>query len=356
MTHAIPTPPKGDHPASAIACRPIGRTGLSVPELGFGAAALGNLYEPLSDTDARAAVDAAMAAGLRYFDTAPHYGRGLSERRVGDALRGRTDAVVSTKVGRLMDPDRSITDDRERDGFRSAMPFRMRYDYSHDGILRSHEHSLQRLGLARIDLLYVHDIGRYTHGDAADGYWRQLTHGGGLKALERLRDEGSITGFGVGVNEIAACMDVMAEARLDVVLLAGRYTLLEQDALDALFPACQRAGTSVVIGGPYNSGILATGTRHGGPIHYDYGPAPDAVVAKVRSIEAVADRHGVRLPAAALAFALAHPVVASVIPGLGSADRVRQTLDLYREAIPAAFWAELRDRDLLRADAPLPAD
>lgn len=341
---------------TAIPHRPIGRTSLTVPELGFGAASLGNLYAPVSDADARGAIDAALAAGLRYVDTAPHYGRGLSERRVGEAVRLQPDVVLSTKVGRLMDPDSSVVDDRERDGFRSPMPFRMRYDYTHDGILRSHEHSLQRLGVARVDLLYVHDIGGYTHGDAAEGYWQQLTSGGGLKALERLRDEGSIAGFGVGVNEIAVCLDVMREARLDAILLAGRYTLLEQNALDDLFPACAAAGTSIVIGGPYNSGILATGTKRGDTLHYDYGPAPEHVVAKVRGIEAVADRHGVRLPAAALAFVLAHPLVASVIPGIGSAARVAQTVDLYREAIHAGFWQELRAEGLLRADAPVPED
>lgn len=339
---------------TALPRRRIGRTDLTVPELGFGAASLGNLYQPVSDADARAALAAALDAGLTYVDTAPHYGRGLSERRVGDALRLRPDVVVSTKVGRLMDPDAGVVDDRERDGFRSPMPFRMRYDYSHDGVLRSHEHSLQRLGLARVDLLYVHDIGRLTHGAAADEHWRQLTRGGGLRALERLRGEGAIAGFGIGVNEIAVCLEVMAETRLDAILLAGRYTLLEQDALDALLPTCEAAGTSVVVGGPYNSGILASGTRSGGTLHYDYGPAPDAVVTKVRAIEAVAERHGVRLPAAALHFVLAHPQVAAVIPGMGSARRVEQTAALYREPIPVAFWQELRHEALVRPDTPLP--
>lgn len=334
--------------------RPIGSTGLMVPELGFGAASLGNLYTTVSDNDARAAIDAALEAGLRYVDTAPHYGRGLSERRVGDALRLQPDTVISTKVGRLLDPDATVTDDAERDGFRSPMPFVMRYDYSYDGIMRSHEHSLQRLGLARIDILYIHDIGGYTHGAAAASYWHQLTTGGGLKALEQLRRGGAIAGFGLGVNEIQACLDVMNEARLDAILLAGRYTLLEQNALDTLFPACQAAGTSIVIGGPYNSGILATGTRHHGTIHYDYGPAPQSVIDRVAQIEAVADRHGVSLPAAALAFVLAHPLVASVIPGIGSARRVAQTVDLYRETIPPQFWAELIHEGLVHAGAPLP--
>jgi len=181
-----------------------------------------------------------------------------------------------------------------------------------------------------------------------------LTSGGGLKALERLRDEGSIAGFGIGVNEIAVCLDVMQQARLDAILLAGRYTLLEQDALDTLFPACAAAGTSIVIGGPYNSGILATGTRREGVVHYDYGPAPEPVLARVRAIEAIAERHDVRLAAAALAFVLAHPQVASVIPGIGSAARVTQTVDLYHETIPGAFWDDLRAAGLVRADAPVP--
>lgn len=341
-------------PNMCIASRPVGGTGLSVAELGFGSATLGNLYDPVSDADAQAAIAAGLEAGLRYFDTAPHYGRGLSERRLGDGLRQQRDVTVSTKVGRLMTPDASIGDDRERDGFRSPMPFRMHYDYSHDGILRSHDHSLQRLGLARIDLLYVHDIGPRTHGGAAAHYWEQLTAGGGLRALDRLRTEGVISGFGVGVNEIGICLDVMREMPIDVILLAGRYTLLEQDALDALFPACAEAGTSIVIGGPYNSGILATGTKAGGPLHYDYAAAPDGVIAKVRAIEAVADRHAVRLPAAALRFCLAHPRVASVIPGLGSAQRVAETLDLYHEVIPDDFWLELCHLNLLREDAPVP--
>ncbi|MCU6454518.1 aldo/keto reductase [Sphingomonas sp. A2-49] len=341
---------------TAIPSRPVGRTGLAVSEVGFGAAALGNLYQPIPDDAVRAAIDAALDAGLRYVDTAPHYGRGLSERRCGDALRLRDDVVVSTKVGRLMDPDPTVTDDAMRDGFRSPMPFRRRFDYTHDGILRSHDHSLQRLGLARVDLLYVHDIGSYTHGEAAARYWDQLTAGGGLRALDRLRGEGAIAGFGVGVNEIAVCRDVMREMAIDVILLAGRYTLLEQGALDALLPACAAAGTAVVIGGPYNSGILATGTRSGGTLHYDYAPAPEDVVARVRAIEGIADRHGVRLAAAALQFVLAHPVVASVIPGLGSAARVADTVSLYGETIPRDFWLELRHAGLLRDDAPIPAE
>ncbi|KQN90734.1 pyridoxal 4-dehydrogenase [Sphingomonas sp. Leaf67] len=341
---------------TAVDRRRVGTTALYLPEIGFGAASLGNLYRVIDDATAHATLDAALAAGITYVDTAPQYGRGLSERRVGDAVRSRRHVIVSTKVGRLLEPDASIVDDRLHEGFRSPMPFSARYDYSHDGVLRSVEDSLQRLGLARIDLLYVHDIGRRTHGEAHALYWEQLTRGGGLRALERLRDEGAVAGFGVGVNEVEVCLEVMRETRLDAILLAGRYTLLEQGALDALFPACSAAGTSIVIGGPYNSGVLATGTRTTDIVHYDYAPAPPAIVARVRAIEAVADRHAVALPAAALQFVLAHPQVSSVIPGCDSAARVGQTIDLYRHAIPAAFWTELRADGLVRADAPLPGD
>jgi len=330
--------------------RRVGKTDCTLPELGFGAAAMGNLYAAMDDAQAEATLDAALAAGFRYFDTAPHYGRGLSERRLGDALRGRQDVIVSTKVGRLMEPDTGITDDRERDGFHTAMPFHARYD----GILRSHEHSLQRLGLARVDLLFIHDIGRVTHGEADPKYREQLTTGGGFKALERLREEGSIAGFGLGVNEVEVCLDLMEEARFDVILLAGRYTLLEQGALDGFFPACAAADTAIVIGGPYNSGILATGSE--AAARYNYAPAPETVLDKVRALEAVAARHNVTLPAAALAFVLAHPQIASVIPGIANPRQVSDTMQLYAEPIPAAFWAELRAEGLVRPDAPLPGE
>lgn len=340
---------------SIIARRRVGRTALSVAELGLGTATLGNLYRSVEDATAHDIVTASIAAGIDYIDTAPHYGRGLAERRVGDAVRSRPGAVISTKAGRLMLPDPSVGDDALRDGFRSPMPFRMHYDYTHDGILRSHADSLQRLGLSRVDILFVHDIGRHTHGQAAPEYWRQLTAGGGLAALARLRAEGSVTAIGIGVNEVAVCHDVMREMPLDVILLAGRYTLLEQDALDTLFPACAAAGTSVVVGGPYNSGILAAGTRGGDAMHYDYERAPADVIERVRALEDVARRHGVSLPAAALRFVLAHPVVASVIPGIDRVSRVDATLIAYRASIPPDFWAELRQNGLLRPDAPVPA-
>lgn len=333
--------------------RSDGGSRLRLPPLGFGASVMGGLFAPVTAEAAQATLAAAIEGGIGYIDTAPHYGRGLSERRVGDAVRGQPDLLVSTKVGRLMRPDPSITDDRERDGFFSAMPFTPVYDYSGDGILRSFEASLHRLGLARVGLLLVHDIGRMNHGDRHDHHWRQLTQGGGFAALERLRDEGAIDGFGLGVNEVAVCHDALAVAPLDAILLAGRYTLLEQAPLDTLFPQCLAQGVRVIVGGPYNSGILVRGAADG---RYNYGDAPAAIVERVRRMEAIAAAHGVPLAAAALQFPLAHPAVASVIPGLRDAGEVRQTLDWFHHAIPAAFWAALRSEDLLRPDAPLPQE
>ena len=322
--------------------------------IGFGGGAIGNLFQRVDDATARATVDAALDLGVRYFDTAPHYGRGLSERRIGDALRGHADVVVSTKIGRLLTPDPTITDDSERDGFMSPMPFRPIYDYSHDGIMRSFEASLHRLGLARVDILLVHDIGQMVHGAADDEHWRQLTEGGGFDALIRLRDEGAIAAFGLGVNEIPVSLRALHAAPIDILLLAGRYTLLEQEPLDALFPACAKAGVEVVVGGPYNSGILVTGTRSQGTIRYNYDAAPGALIERVAHMEAIAAAHGVPLPAVALAFVLAHPVVASVIPGLGHPDHVRQTMAWHSIAIPGDFWSELRHEGLIRVDAPTP--
>jgi D-threo-aldose 1-dehydrogenase len=335
--------------------RKLGRTGHEVTELGFGTAPVGNVFRPLSDDVARATLAAAQAAGFSYYDTAPFYGFGLSERRVGDALRGRKSVVLSTKVGRMLKPVPGPVDENIlRHGYATPMPFEPVFDYSYDAVMRSYEDSLQRLGLSKIDILFIHDIGRLTHGDENSARMAELTKGGGLKALEELRACGAISGFGMGVNEVPACLEVMSHARLDVILLAGRYTLLEQNPLDDLFPACEAAGTVIVVGGPYNSGILAVGTKSDATLYYNYEPAPADVIEKVRRIEAVCDRHGVPLPAAALQFPLAHKLVASVIPGLDSPERVHQAIALYRHKIPAALWLELVHENLVRSDAPLP--
>lgn len=323
--------------------------------IGLGCASLGNLYCAIGDMEARATVDAAWDAGMRYFDTAPYYGLGLSERRLGDALRDRPRSQfrLSTKVGRLLDPDTRPDLEAERHGFITSMPFRVRYDYSYDGIMRSWEASLQRLGLARIDILLVHDIGVATHGDAAARHFTDLADGG-YRALDELRRNGDVDAIGLGVNEWQVCAQAMTIGRFDHFLLAGRYTLLEQEPLDAFLPQCERHGASIILGGAYNSGILATGTRGSGPPYYNYAPAPPAILERVARIEAVCDAHGVPLAAAALRFALAHPAVASVIPGLGSPQLVDRTVALWRTPIAAAFWRQLKDEGLLHPAAPTP--
>jgi D-threo-aldose 1-dehydrogenase len=326
-----------------------------VSELGLGAAPLGNLFEPITDEAARSTVAAAVDAGITYVDTAPWYGFGLSERRVGDFLRHRSRMVISTKVGRLLRPCPEVIDDRERWGFRSSMPFSAEFDYSFDGVMQSWEASLQRLGLARIDLLYVHDIGRATHGGAHQEKFRQLTYGGGLRALAKLRSDGAVGAIGIGVNEVEVCLALLQEGEFDAILLAGRYTLLEQDPLRSLFPQCAARGTSIVVGGPYNSGILATGTRGPLPPYFNYSPAPDSIIEKVRRIESICERYGAPLAAAALQFPLAHPQVVSVIPGLASASRLAETIEYYRYPVPREVWQTLKNEGLISADAPTPS-
>lgn len=340
----------------ALRRKRLGRHGPEVTELGFGAAAIGNLYRPVSDTEARSVIKAAYAGGVRYFDTAPHYGFGLSERRLGDGLRvhPRAELVISTKVGRLLAPLHG-TQPAERHGFYSALPFEPVFDYSYRGVMRSFEDSLQRLGLARIDVLLIHDIGKATHGDANTELFR-LCMEGGYKALDELRAKGLIGAVGLGVNECEVCLDAMQWGRFDCFLLAGRYTLLEQQSLETFMPACASHGATVIIGGAYNSGILATGTRGPGPKYFNYAPAPKAIVERVGRIESVCDEFGVSLAAAALQFPLAHPVIASVIPGIATTQQFEHTLQVFSENIPEAFWHTLKARKLLRADAPTPAD
>jgi len=339
---------------SCLPRRTLGRTRVQVSELGLGAASLGNLYRPMSEVEAQRTLDAAFDEGITYVDCAPYYGFGLSEQRVGQGLRGREGIVVSTKVGRLLAPAPQVIDDSERFGFRSAMPFTPVFDYSHEGVMKSWESSLRRLCVARIDVLYVHDIGRLTHGYQHPERMHQFVHGGGLRALSELRAEGQIGAVGIGVNEVQVGLELLEETDLDVILLAGRYTLLEQNALDALFPECARRGTSIVVGGPYNSGILATGTGSDVVPRFNYEVAATDVVFRVRRLERVCREFNVPLAAAALQFPLAHPQVASVIPGLAGPEQVEQTLMYYRTQIPAEFWQELRAQNLIHEAAPLP--
>jgi D-threo-aldose 1-dehydrogenase len=323
--------------------------GLPFTRLGLGCAQLGGLFEPMAEPDALALVDAAWDLGIRYFDTAPYYGFTLSERRLGAALRARPrDAyLISTKVGRLMRPDATVRPGEC--GWAAPLPFRPHYDYTYDGILRSHEDSLQRLGLDRVDILYVHDIGRVTHGERHAHYWKQLTEGGGFRALAQLRDEGAIKAIGLGVNEWEVVADALDVCALDCVLLAGRYTLLEQASLAPLMDRCARAGTAVVIGGPFNSGILA------GTNKFNYEDAPAAVVERVRTIAAVCREFDVPLQAAALQFPMAHPAVVSCIPGAQNIAQLRQNAHWFEQPLPASLWAALRQAGVLDPNAPVPA-
>jgi D-threo-aldose 1-dehydrogenase len=323
--------------------------------LGFGAGALGNLYRELSDADATAALRTAMDRGVQYFDTAPHYGFGLSEKRLGFVLGeiGETpDIVISSKVGRVLVPTTASNLRTSRQGFISAEPYDSVFDYSYDGVMRSFDESRRRLG-RDIDILYVHDLGRRTHGERHTPQMR-LFMDEGYRAIRDLRDRGAVRAIGLGVNEWQICEEVLAAADLDIILLAGRYTLLEQQALESFLPLCVRRGVAVVVGGPYNSGILARDDQTRGGAHYDYGRAPADVMARVDSIAAVCLRHRVPVAAAALQFPLAHPAVVSVIPGMSSAAEVDAAVRWMSIPIPAACWQELRHEGLLRADAPIP--
>lgn len=329
--------------------RRIGRTDLEVTTLSFGAAGIGNLYRPISRDDAEATLAVAWDAGIRYFDTAPRYGHGLSEHRLGEFLRSqpRETYVISTKVGRLLTP---VPENEVPDyGFDDPLPFRADYDYSYDGVMRSFEDSLQRLGLDHIDLLLLHDIGSDTHGAEKNAELFPIAMQGGYKALAELRASGAVKAIGIGVNEWQVLVEAMQHGDWDTFLLAGRYTLLEQELLHTLLPLCESAGTSIIVGGPFNSGILA------GRDTWNYSRAPQPIIDRVRRIAAVCDAHGVALPAAALAFPLGHASVASVIPGPRSAAEVDQIVDWFETEIPASLWSDLKTEGLIDQAAPVPA-
>ena len=322
---------------------------IALPTLGMGCAGIGNLYRAVSDKVADETVAAALAGGIGYFDVAPHYGFGLAETRLGRALaahdpEGR--ALVSTKVGRLLQPTDSAA--AERHGFVDAAPLDPAFDYSADGVLRSLARSRERLRRDRIDILLAHDLGTLTHGDEAPRHMKDFLFGG-LAAMKRLRDEGTIGAIGVGVNEIAVCHELLDRVKLDVILLAGRYTLLEQDDALSLIEPCARVGTRLVIGGPYNSGILAEGSR--APSHFDYAPPPAAVVARVAELERACAAFNVPLAAAALQFPLRQPPVACVIPGLVGRAQVEATLRYAALPVPEALWAACRPAQPARGQA-----
>jgi D-threo-aldose 1-dehydrogenase len=291
---------------------------------------------------------------VRYFDTAPFYGFGLSELRIGAALRGAQPApVISTKVGRSLVATGPQDENVGRQGYFSPRPFAPKFDYSYDAIHRSHTESLERLGVPRVDILLIHDIGALTHGAQNDACLKQLADGG-YRALRELRDSGAVRAIGIGVNECAAAVQMLGMFELDCVLLAGRYTLLEQHALDELLPLCERQGVSILCGGPFNSGVLATGARAGAKTHYDYAPPPAHVLERVARLEALCAEFAVPLQAAALQFPLGHPRVATVVAGSASGAESRNIAAQFSHDIPAGFWLALRERGLVDARAPLP--
>lgn len=319
-----------------------------ITRLGLGGTGFGDMYHATSDEAAQLTADAAWDAGIRYFDTAPHYGAGLSEHRFGHALRRRprADYTLSTKVGRLLAPS---SPGEIAAPFVGALPFRRVIDYTADGARRSVEDSLQRMALASIDIVYVHDLSPDMFGEQFDHYYRIASGpGGAFEGLTKLREEGVIKAWGLGVNTVEPCLRALRDADPDIFLLAGRYTLMEMTPLDELFPLCAERGAKVVIGGPFNSGFLA-----GGP-NYDYGPADADKLAQRERLRKVAVEHGVDLAAAALQFGLAHPVVAATIPGASSPEHLRRNAVLMEMAIPKAFWDALRTEGLVAEDAPLP--
>ena len=335
----------------ALPARPLGRSGLTVSAIGFGAAPLGDLYARMEERVAIGAVVAAIERGVTLLDTSPLYGHGLSEHRCGTALRiaGREGVVLSTKAGRWMDPRQGRGDGS---GYLGGLPHRAVVDYSYDGTLRSVEQSLLRLGTDRIDLLLIHDVDRWTHGDAVERRFREAMEGA-YPALDRMRREGMVKAIGVGVNESAMCARFARAGDFDAMLLAGRYTLLEQGALDDFLPLALEKGIGILLGGVFNSGILATGAIPGAK--YNYRDAPPAILDTVRRIEAICAAHDVRLADAALHFGLAHPAISSVVLGAGSAEEVGRNLAALERPVPPTFWAGMREAGLLRPDAPVPA-
>ncbi|GAA1221002.1 aldo/keto reductase [Kitasatospora nipponensis] len=323
----------------------LGRGAVGVSRLAFGAAGIGNLFTPVTDDRARAAVAAARAAGVRYFDTAPHYGLGLSERRLGGALSSvpRDEFVVSTKVGRLLEPSPAARGDDLANGFAVPATHRRVWDFSADGVRRSIEESLRRLGLDRIDIAYLHDPDDHAEQALTEAY----------PELARMRDEGILGAIGVGMNQAELPARFVRETDLDLVLLAGRYSLLDQRGLTELLPLAAERRVSVVVGGVFNSGLLAD-PKPGAT--FDYAAAPPELLARALELKAVCERHGVPLRAAALRFPFGHPAVASVLVGARSAAEVQDAAAMLDRPVPAALWAELRELGLLPAEVPTPEE
>ena len=325
--------------------RRVGQANLEIDSLGLGGAPLGGNFVDLGYAQAEELIQAAKNIGIGYFDTAPWYGFGRSERVMGDVLRG-SEYILSDKVGRLLAP--GPVKNPADFGMVDPLPFNVIYDYSYDGIMRAYEDSLQRLGLDRIDILLVHDIGEFQHGQDHMKHFKSL-ESGGYRAMDELRTAGLIKAIGLGVNENKVCMDALAIGDWDVFLLAGRYTLLEQTAVDTLFPACRKAGTSIICGGPFNSGVLV------GRDTWNYAKAPKEVIDKARVLGVVADEFGIPLPAAALQFPLGDEIVCSVIPGPRDKGELEQIVTWFKTPIPKEFWSTLKAKNLIELSAAVPS-
>ena len=325
--------------------RRVGQTKLEIDSLGLGGAPLGGNFVDLGYAQAEELIQAAKNIGIGYFDTAPWYGFGRSERVMGDVLRG-SEYILSDKVGRLLAP--GPVKNPADFGMVDPLPFNVVYDYSYDGIMRAYEDNLQRLGLDRIDILLVHDIGEFQHGQDHVKHFKNL-ESGGYRAMDELRTAGLIKAIGLGVNENKVCMDALAIGDWDVFLLAGRYTLLEQTAIDTLFPACRKAGTSIICGGPFNSGVLV------GRDTWNYAKAPKDVIDKACALGVVADEFGIPLPAAALQFPLGDEIVCSVIPGPRDKGELEQIVTWFKTPIPKEFWSTLKEKKLMEPSATVPS-
>ena len=323
--------------------RYVGNSKVKIDVLGLGCAPLGGNFVDLNYNQASEIIRFALNSGIKYFDTAPWYGFGRSERVVGDQLRGNN-FIISSKVGRILKP--GAVDVPSDYGMVDPLPFHPVYDYSYDGIMRSFEDGLQRLGLDYIDILLVHDIGKFQHGDENERHFKDLSNSG-FKAMDELKNNGVIKAIGLGVNENQVWLDALEIGYWDVFLLAGRYTLLEQTPLDTLFPRCINAGTSIICGGPFNSGVLV------GREMWNYSKAPKEILNKVRLLSKVADKYNVPLPAASLQFPLFNKIISSVIPGARSKIEFQQIMEWFNFEIPQDFWHELRSKRLIHPDAPI---
>jgi D-threo-aldose 1-dehydrogenase len=329
----------------------FGRSDLEVSAFGFGTAPVGNIFEEIDEKTSDEMFQVAWDSGVRFYDTAPMYGHGLSEYRTGYSLRwkNRSDFVLSSKVGRLLHPARK--EDINYAPWTNAGRFEVEFNYSYDATMRSVDDSLQRLGLESIDILYIHDIDKFTRGDEQPEVFETAMNGA-WRALSKLRDERVVKAIGVGVNEWEVCQDALEQRDFDCFLLAGRYTLLEQEALDTFLPLCEQRNASVVVGGGFNSGILATGAKDGAK--YNYSPAPETIKRRVQAIESVCKEFQVPLPAAALQFVVAHPAVPTFMAGTRTVKQLKQNIAWFSHPIPSEFWTALKSKRLIREDAPTP--